>query len=124
MDLSRGAIDDVSEALCRAHGGIRRCIDPCLSPQETGTFQLQVAGNSGRLIMDATDIDILEVIEEVPGTSTRVIAAQLNVPHVWVWRRLKDQLLKSYHLTTVQELLVEDYPKRIGFCDCNVVLIV
>ncbi|CAG9832029.1 unnamed protein product [Diabrotica balteata] len=85
--------------------------------RETGTFQPQVAGNSGRPIMDATDEDILEIIEEVPGTSTWVIAAQLNVPHVRVWRSLKDQLLKPYHLTTVQELLVEDYPKRIGFYD-------
>ncbi|CAG9840996.1 unnamed protein product [Diabrotica balteata] len=76
--------------------------------RKTGTFQPQVAGNSGHPIMDATDEDILEIIEEVSGTSTRVIAAQLNVPHVRVWRRLKDQLLKLYHLTTVQELLVED----------------
>ncbi|CAG9835782.1 unnamed protein product [Diabrotica balteata] len=83
-----------------------------------GTFQPQVADNSGRPIMDAIDEDILEIIEEVPGISTRVIAAQLNVPHVRVWRCLKDQLLKPYHLTTtVQELLVENYPKRIGFCD-------
>ncbi|CAG9835855.1 unnamed protein product [Diabrotica balteata] len=67
--------------------------------------------------MDATDKGILEIIEEVPGTSTRVIAVQINVPHLRVCRHLKDQLHKPYHLTTVQELLVEDYPKRIGFCD-------
>ncbi|CAG9834898.1 unnamed protein product [Diabrotica balteata] len=67
--------------------------------------------------MDAFDEEILEIIEKVPGKSTRVIAAQLNVPHLRVWRHLKDELLKPYHLTTVQELLVEDYPKRIGFCD-------
>lgn len=85
--------------------------------RETGTFQPQVAGNSGRPKVDANDEDILDIIDEMPGTSTRVIAAQLNVPHVRVWRRLNDQLLKPYHLTTVQELLVEDYPKRIGFCD-------
>ncbi|CAG9828860.1 unnamed protein product [Diabrotica balteata] len=61
--------------------------------RETGTFQPQVAGNSGRLIMDATDEQILEIIEEVSGTSTRAMAAQLNIPHCF--QPLQERTLDS-----------------------------
>lgn len=85
--------------------------------RETGTLRPQLAGHCGRPKVDAHDEEILDAIEETPQSSTRVVAAQLDLSHMMVWRRLKEQQLHPYHLTTVQELLDEDYPKRIGFCD-------
>lgn len=66
--------------------------------------------------MDTNDEEILELVEENPESSTRVISAQLYVGHMMVLRRLKGQQLHPYHLT-VQELLDEYYPKRMGFYD-------
>lgn len=60
---------------------------------------------------------VLNEVDEHPETSTRKIAAAMNVSHQTVLRILKDQLLYPYHIQRVQALLPGDFPQRVAFCN-------
>lgn len=59
---------------------------------------------------------VLTEFQDQPSTSTRQVAHNLGVDHSVVWRVLHEQLLHPYHLQKVQHLKVEDYPRRVQFC--------
>ncbi|KAJ4447098.1 hypothetical protein ANN_09098 [Periplaneta americana] len=57
--------------------------------------------------------EILEAVNMTPSISTRRLALQVTVPHMTVWRLLKEY---PYHLQRVQALSPADYPARVRFC--------
>lgn len=59
---------------------------------------------------------VLQIVENDAGTSTRKIAAELGVSHVTVWKVLREQQLKPYHAQRVQALTETDYQPRLQFC--------
>uniref|UniRef100_V5GKW0 Transposable element Tc3 transposase n=1 Tax=Anoplophora glabripennis TaxID=217634 RepID=V5GKW0_ANOGL len=59
---------------------------------------------------------ILHEIEANSSTSVRRISRDTGVPKSIVHRTLRRQLLHPYHVQRVQELLPEDYPRRMQFC--------
>lgn len=84
---------------------------------ETGT--LKRSGGPGRAMTIRTvqlEQNVLDMIEEDPGSSTRKIANTLNVSHWTVWKILKDNMLYPYHIQRVQALLPADFPPRIALC--------
>jgi hypothetical protein len=60
--------------------------------------------------------DILDVVNETPGISTRRESMQVGVAHSTVWRVLQEQQLYPYHLQSVQALSLQDYPAWVMFC--------
>ncbi|KAJ4447171.1 hypothetical protein ANN_09172 [Periplaneta americana] len=54
--------------------------------------------------------EILEAVNMTPSMSTRRVALQVTVPHMTVWRLLKEYQLYPYHLQRVQALSPADYP--------------
>ncbi|KAJ4443590.1 hypothetical protein ANN_05264 [Periplaneta americana] len=52
--------------------------------------------------------EILETVNMTPSISTRRVALQVNVPHMTVWRLLKEYQLFPYHLQRVQALSPAD----------------
>lgn len=84
---------------------------------ETGTFRRN--GGAGRPRTARTvdlEEDVLDMIEEDRGTSTRKIANALNVSNGTIWHILKENLLYPFHIQRVQALLPTDFPPRIAFC--------
>jgi hypothetical protein len=73
---------------------------------ERGNFGPRVA-NRGR---PEVEEDILNVVIETPGTSTRRVSTQVGVAHSTLWRVLREQQLYPYHLQRVQALSLQDYP--------------
>ena len=63
-----------------------------------------------------TEENILDMVEEDPTTSTRIMGRELNVGHVTVHRVLKRELLHPFHRTKVQELHVRDHRAKENFC--------
>lgn len=63
------------------------------------------------------DPRVTALFDQDPTLSTRRVAAQLNFrSHVKVWRSLKNDYKKPYHLQPVQGLHPEDYDRRVRFC--------
>ncbi|XP_071056600.1 uncharacterized protein [Onthophagus taurus] len=60
--------------------------------------------------------NILDVVENNPGISTRRMAIQSEIPQTMVWKTLKRQGLNAFHLQKVQNLQEGDYPLRLQFC--------
>nr|XP_022904788.1 uncharacterized protein LOC111416879 [Onthophagus taurus] len=60
--------------------------------------------------------NILDVVENNPGISTRRMAIQFEIPQTMVWKTLKRQGLNAFHLQKVQNLQEGDYPLRLQFC--------
>lgn len=83
--------------------------------RETGCL-LPKKINSGRPRTETNEEEILHEIEENPGVSTRQIARNMQINHSTVWRRINEQGLYPFHLTKVQALNEEDYPRRVNFC--------
>lgn len=84
---------------------------------ETGS--LKRSGGSGRPVTVRTvevEENVLNMVAEDPGTSTRRIANTLNVSKGTIWNILRYYLLYPYHLQRVQALLPADFPPRIEFC--------
>lgn len=62
--------------------------------------------------------EILHIVEENPGISTRRLAQQVpQVSHATAWRILHEAQLYPYHVQKVQALLPTDYPLRVRFCE-------
>jgi hypothetical protein len=85
---------------------------------ETGSFA-RASDIPGRPITRRTpalEEAVLNEIEVHPETSTRKIAADLNVSPTLVWTILREQQLYPYHIQRVQALLPRDFPQRLTFC--------
>lgn len=48
--------------------------------------------------------------------STRRIAAQNSMTHSVAWRILKEQQLHQFHYKQTQDILLQEWPLRIQFC--------
>jgi Helix-turn-helix domain (DUF4817) len=89
----------------------------CIRLSETGSFHPTIGGNSNRLRRTpAFEEAVLNIIEDEPSTSTRVIANRLDVNHVTVWQVLKEQGLHPFSRQKVQALGPEDFQPRLLFC--------
>jgi hypothetical protein len=84
---------------------------------EHGNFAPRIA-NRGRprSMTSEVEVDILDIVNETPGNSTRRASMQMGVAHLSVWRVLREQQLYPYHLQRVQALSLQDCPARVMFC--------
>lgn len=86
--------------------------------EETGSFaKSKIGGRPFTIRTPQLEEDVLNMVEESPGTSTRKVGNELNVNHKTVWSILKDYLLYPYHIQRVQALLPRDFPTRVNFCN-------
>ena len=60
--------------------------------------------------------EVLDVVHDDPGISTRCLAKRFNVSQWTIWRTLREQLLYPYHVQRVQALSPADYQPRFAFC--------
>lgn len=60
--------------------------------------------------------NILDLVEENRGTSSRRISAQLEIPQTRVIRTLHEHGLYPYHIQRVQHLQPGDHARRVQFC--------
>ena len=59
---------------------------------------------------------ILAHVAANPGTSTRRISSAEDVQRSTVWGLLQEDRLSPYHLQRIQDLKLEDLPRRLRFC--------
>jgi Helix-turn-helix domain (DUF4817) len=86
--------------------------------EETGSFaESKIRGPQFSVRTPELEENVLNIVEESPGTSTRKIGNELNVSHKTVWRILKDYSLYPYHIQRVQALLPQDFLNRVNFCN-------
>ncbi|KAF2901301.1 hypothetical protein ILUMI_04879 [Ignelater luminosus] len=83
--------------------------------------RLRKLGVHGTLIKDFVrnpdvEEEILERLEEDPGASWRGLSRQIRVSKNVVHKVIKEQLLRPYHIQSVQELLSIDPDACLTFC--------
>lgn len=61
--------------------------------------------------------EVLQMVDDDPGSSTRKIGRLVEVNHTTVHQILADEHLYPYHMTKVQALHPEDYNNRILYCE-------
>ena len=86
--------------------------------RDHGRFQ-PVAVDRGRTRSQRTlnaEPQILDAVEENPGTSICRLSAQIGVTAFAVWRTFKQQGLHPYHVQNVQALQLGDEFRRLQFC--------
>lgn len=84
---------------------------------ETGSFTPRNHDRGRpRDVANAHEDEVLQLIEESPGTSTRRIGLQTGLSATTSWRILKRHSLHPYHLQKVQGLLPADFNPRVEFC--------
>lgn len=89
----------------------------CRRLLETGCFYPTTGGNANRVRRTPRfEEAVLNIIEDEPSTSTRIIGNRLNVNHVSVWQVLKEQGLYPYSRQKVQALGPDDFQPRLLFC--------
>lgn len=86
--------------------------------RDTGSVMSQQGSSGGprRHLLDEEEA-ILDLVQENPSTSTRLIARQLNVSQSFVSQVLRTEELHPYHIQRVQALQEEDFPRRVEFCE-------
>jgi len=85
--------------------------------RETGALKRR--GGPGRPMTVRTaelEEEVLAMVDDDPGTSTRRMANTLHVSNGTIWNILRGYLLYPYHLQRVQALLPDDFLPRITFC--------
>nr|XP_015840428.1 PREDICTED: uncharacterized protein LOC107399187 [Tribolium castaneum] len=60
---------------------------------------------------------VLDLVDQNPTTSTRIISNMLENSQSLVGRIIKDERLHPFHYTKVQALLPTDLPRRENFCN-------
>lgn len=85
--------------------------------RETGTFKTNMVDTGrDRLVRDVQfEENVLQLFEENPSTSTRVVGRELGCGKSTVWRVLSGEGLHPYKLQKVQALNPQDYPRRMEF---------
>lgn len=84
--------------------------------RETGHVR-DLPKGSRKPVPEHTEVDIMLAFEEDPHTSSRQVALDNNVDHVTVLRTLKKEKWHPYKVVLVQELLEDDFDRRIQFCE-------
>lgn len=84
---------------------------------ESGCFHPKIGGNTNRFRRTpALEEAVLNMVEDDPSTSTRVISKRLNVNHMTVWQILNQQGLYPFSRQKVQALGPDDFQPRLLFC--------
>lgn len=90
-----------------------------LRARETGVLQTSRGRDGGpgrhQRILD-TEVEVLNLVEEDPSTSTRKISRQVGVSNRIVWRTIRENQLHPFHLLKVQALQPADHLSRVQFC--------
>lgn len=84
---------------------------------ESGAFYTQnndAGRNRDQRIVEIEE-EVLDQVAENPSTSSRIVASNLPVSHMTVWRIWKENLLYPYHIQRVQGLHPRDFPLRMQF---------
>ena len=71
---------------------------------------------SDRRVSNEKREEILAAFEADPCSSQRKVAQETRTSQSSVCRILKEECLKPWKFTSVQELLADDPPKRVTFC--------
>lgn len=104
----------------RYHPGREAFLRVVQRGRETGNLRPRPGQHGGavrpRHILNMEE-EILNIVEEQPGISTRTIAAQFRISQSTVWRTLRHALLYPFHVQRVQALLPRDLPVRVNFCE-------
>lgn len=87
--------------------------------RETGNINPAPDMNRGRPRLREPNLEenVLNMITENPQTSIRSISRNTGASKSVVHRIVKEDGLHPYHKTRVQNLLEEDYPHRVAFCE-------
>lgn len=83
---------------------------------ESGSFRKKNSGGRPKIITADMEDEILTRIIENPELSTRRLQAATGVSKSSVSRILHTEKLYPYHFTPVQNLLPNDLPRRLQFC--------
>lgn len=85
--------------------------------RETGQFQPKRlnAGRPRQARNPVAEEEILEIVENNPGTSCRLLEHQTDVTKSTANRIIREQLIHPYHVQPVQELLPIDFESRLNF---------
>ena len=91
----------------------------CQRVRDTGSVipQCRNRGNQRPADIIQKEEQMLNLVDENPGASSREIGRQVGVSHWTVLRTFREQLLYPYHVQRVQCLLPNDYPPRVIFCE-------
>ena len=86
--------------------------------RERGTFIPVIEGGKPRTARTVKKQEqrILAHVAANPGTSTRRISSAKGVQRSTLWGLLHEDRLSPYHLQRVQDLKLEDLPRRVRFC--------
>lgn len=87
--------------------------------QETGMFpSVRIDSEREAGLNVENEENVLDMAEENPGVSTRRITKELRLEsHVGVWKTLRKNGLKPFHVQPVQHLQEGDYGLRVQFCE-------
>lgn len=87
--------------------------------RDTGSFTLVTINRGvGRNVrIRNAEEQVLHLIQENPGLSTRFVTATMGVSYANVWRILRRENLYPYHLQRVQGLSYVDFQPRLTFCE-------
>lgn len=84
--------------------------------RETGHVR-DLPKGSRKPVAENTKLDVLLAFQEDPHTSSRQVALDNNIHHATVLATLKKEKWHPYKVVLVQELLEDDFDRRIQFCD-------
>jgi hypothetical protein len=82
----------------------------------TRVLHIHQAPGDGQDTIPEEEEDVLNAVDQSPGVSTRWLGLQRHVPHMMIWRLLREHQLYPYHLQCLQALSPADYPARVIFC--------
>ena len=75
-----------------------------------------IGDHSQRRVSDEKRMAIVGAFGDDPCSSQTKVASQVGVAQSTVSRTLKEEGIKAFKFTSVQQLLPEDYPRRLSFC--------
>lgn len=77
----------------------------------------QVKKAAHNALSDHAKLDVMLEFEEHPHTSCREASATFNVSHTSIFNILKENKLHPYKMLPTQELMEDDFDRRINFCE-------
>ncbi|KAJ8958701.1 hypothetical protein NQ318_016428, partial [Aromia moschata] len=90
--------------------------DPDRRFQERGHVR-QLKKNLPNKLSDDQKLDVMLMLEENPHTSSRQTASALNINHSSIIRVLTENQMHPYKLVPTNELVEDDFDRRILFCE-------
>lgn len=84
--------------------------------RETGHVK-DLPKGSKKQIPDDKKLDVLLAFHDNPHTSSRQVALHNDIDHSTVLRTLKKEKWHPYKVSLVQELMEDDFDRRIEFCE-------